>query len=56
MFPRPIDQSKDADRDEDSKAREEHGSAVRGLIFAMIFNLFLLLIAAAGWELWRIIR
>lgn len=28
----------------------------RGLVYAMVFNLMLVLTGAAGWELWRLLR
>lgn len=39
----------------DQEPREPRGGAFRGLMFAMLFNLFLVAIAAGVWELWRII-
>jgi hypothetical protein len=32
------------------------GGAFRGLLFAMLFNIFLFLIGAGLWELWRVMR
>lgn len=34
--------------------REPRVGAFRGLLYAMLFNVFLLAIAAGAWELWRI--
>ena len=54
------DQTPDRSLDEISDANpefhHEDGSAFRGLFFAMLFNLILLLAIAAGVELWRITR
>ena len=53
LLPRPSEsyQERDADRD----LPEEEGSPFQGLFFAMIFNVLLLIVGAAGWELWRLI-
>lgn len=34
---------------------EPRGGAFRGLMFAMIFNVFLIAVAAGAWELWRVL-
>lgn len=55
LLPRPGEVSGCAERDETSDLSREDGGAFRGLFFAMIFNVLLLLVGAAGWELWRLI-
>jgi hypothetical protein len=35
---------------------EEDGNVFRGLFFALLFNLFLLLTGSVDWELWRLMR
>lgn len=43
----------------DTRARQDEneprGGAFRGLMFAMIFNVFLVAVAAGIWELWRVL-
>lgn len=43
----------------DSRARQDgnepRGGAFRGLMFAMLFNLFLVVVAAGVWELWHVL-
>jgi hypothetical protein len=51
-LPRSADTSETAESEEG----EKQGSPFRGLFFAMLFNAFLVLTGAAGWELWRLIR
>jgi hypothetical protein len=49
----------EADFDEasfENEAGEPHGGIVRGLFFAMLFNVFLACTVAAAWELWRLMR
>lgn len=46
----------DACSDTGHEVQEEEGRIFRGFFFAMLFNLFLVLTGAAGWELWRILR
>lgn len=36
-------------------ADEPRGGAFRGLMFAMLFNVFLIAVAAGAWELWRVL-
>jgi len=50
----PADKTRDETRDDPQL--HEDGNAFRGLFFAMLFNLFLLLAIAAGLELWRAVR
>ena len=50
------DQTLDEISDANPDLHHQDGSAFRGLFFAMLFNLFLLLAIAAGLELWRITR
>ena len=52
----PTDETPDTSSDANPDRHHEDGSAFRGLFFAMLFNLFLLLAIAAGLELWRITR
>lgn len=60
LLARSADKTSDQTPDETSDANPElhhgDGSAFRGLFFVMLFNLFLLLVIAMGWELWRITR
>lgn len=57
LLARPADKTHDQTPDETSDANPElhhqDGSAFRGLFFALLFNLFLLLAIAMGWEIWR---
>jgi hypothetical protein len=46
----------DAFSDTGHEVQEEDGHIFRDFFFAMLFNLFLVLTGAAGWELWRILR
>lgn len=55
LLPRPGEAPGCAERDYDCEFPEEEGSPFRGLFFAMIFNVLLLIVGAAGWELWRLI-
>ena len=52
LLPREADACSDAG----NEVQEEEGHIFRGFFFAMLFNLFLVLTGAAGWELWRILR
>jgi hypothetical protein len=52
VCPRPAD----VYEAEDSAGQEQQGGAFRGFFFAMLFNVFLVLTGAAGWELWRLMR
>lgn len=52
LLPRHADACSDAGHE----VQEEEGDVFRGFFFAMLFNVFLVLTAAAGWELWRILR
>jgi hypothetical protein len=45
----------DAAYDEACETRDD-GNAFRGLFFAMIFNVMLVLTGAAGWVLWTLLR
>lgn len=64
LLPRPTDSCWGATYDAGCDARPEQsreihqgdGSVFRGFFFAMLFNLFLLLVGAAGWEVWRVVR
>jgi hypothetical protein len=60
LLPRATDEcpNKTPDNISDSNPELHHedGNAFRGLFFAMLFNLILLLAIAAGLELWRITR
>lgn len=60
LLPRAKDECRNKTPDNISDANPElhhqDGSAFRGLFFAMLFNLFLLLAISAGWELWRLLR
>jgi hypothetical protein len=38
------------------EVKNQPGSIFRGLFFALLFNIFLVLVLAAGWELWHVIR
>lgn len=38
------------------KVKAEPGNIFRGLFFALLFNILLVLTIAACWELWRVIR
>jgi hypothetical protein len=46
----------DGNEEEIDTGQEEQGGALRGLFFAMLFNVFLLITGAAAWEIWRLIR
>ena len=46
----------DARKSAECEAYEPEGNHVRGLFYAMVFNVMLLVTAAAGWELWRLMR
>lgn len=41
----------------DTRARQDEprGGPFRGLMFAMLFNVFLVAAAAGVWELWRVL-
>jgi hypothetical protein len=39
-----------------SELHEHEGSAVRGLFFAMVFNVLLVLAGVVVWQVWRILR
>jgi hypothetical protein len=38
------------------RAKNETGNVFRGLFYALLFNIFLVLALASGWEFWRVIR
>lgn len=48
MMPRPAAQ-------DNAEAQEPRGGAIRGFMYAMLFNVFLLAAAFGAWELWRAI-
>ena len=40
----------------DYESREREGSVARGFFFAMVFNVGLVLLGFAAWEIWRALR
>lgn len=44
----------DVDTHDQQAPNAPHGGAFRGLMFAMLFNVFLVAIAAGAWALWRV--
>ncbi|HUY81117.1 MAG TPA: hypothetical protein VMU92_05285 [Acidobacteriaceae bacterium] len=51
-----LDPQAHAESDAEPLARQYRGSAFRGFFYAMLFNVFLFLIGAGLWELWRVVR
>jgi hypothetical protein len=56
LLPRPSDAAQDADNVEECEPLEPGGGALRGFVFAMLFNLLLVLAGVTAWQLWRILR
>ena len=56
LMPRPVDGSQRADEDAGCEIQEPRGGALRGFVFAMLFNLLLVLAGVAVWQVWRILR
>jgi hypothetical protein len=60
LLPRRTKARQDANPDANSHAScetpEEIGGPIRGLFFAMLFNVMLALTGVAGWVIWRLIR
>jgi hypothetical protein len=57
LRPRTIESREEASEKPEEPADREirlDGNVFRGLLYAMLFNLFLLLTAAAAWGLWRL--
>ncbi|HTV03961.1 MAG TPA: hypothetical protein VME86_01235 [Acidobacteriaceae bacterium] len=42
--------------DVEQREREFDGGAFRGFFYAMLFDVFLILLFAGAWELWHILR
>lgn len=45
-----------ADVQAEQSEREFSGGAFRGFLFAMLFNVFLLIACAAVWKIWHLMR
>ena len=55
LIPDRVDSAQHVE-DAGSEVREREGSAARGLFFAMVFNVLLVLAGLAVWQAWRILR
>lgn len=53
---RPTDDFSNKDEGEDIELHPENGGIFLGFLIAMLFNVILIVLGAAGWELWRHIR
>jgi hypothetical protein len=60
LLPNQTEDRPDAGHDEACDAsieiQEHEGNVFRGIFYAMLFNIFLLLTGAAGWALWQLMR
>ncbi|MFZ0661651.1 MAG: hypothetical protein WAM66_03075 [Acidobacteriaceae bacterium] len=56
LLPRPSDATLSADGIGDGEPLEPAGGALRGFVFAMLFNVLLVLVGVGGWQLWRMLR
>lgn len=53
LLPHPADAAQQENVDGEFDA--PRGGAIRGFVFAMLFNLVLVLAALAVWQLWRLL-
>lgn len=53
LLPRPANAAPRDNADEEFEERP--GGAIRGFLFAMLFNLVLALAVVAAWQLWRLL-
>lgn len=53
LLPRPADAA--PRENADGQFEERRGGAIRGFVFAMLFNLVLALAVVAAWQLWHLL-
>lgn len=56
LLPRPADARRGVDENEECEPLDSGGGALRGLAFAILFNVLLVLVGVGAWQLWRILR